>query len=215
MDCCSVNGLDKIFNKSKAQKESKAYLKKGLGKRARKIVDFLKSTSLSGATVLDIGCGIGALHFELLKEGAAKAVGVDVSPASMEAATSLAQRVGFQGLVEYHVGDFVEQEGDIGQADIVLLDRVICCYPDMERLVTTSAQHAHRLYVLTYPTPTWWLRTARLLLNLGLTIFRNRYRFFLHHPSKIAEILASEGFTNIFHTTSTFGFWQVAVYQRQ
>ena len=39
MDCCSVNGLNKIFNKSKARKESKAYLSKGLGKRARKLTD--------------------------------------------------------------------------------------------------------------------------------------------------------------------------------
>ena len=66
MDCCSVNGLNKIFNKSKARKESKAYWNKGLGKRAGKLADFVSSQDLSEATVLDIGCGIGSLHLELL-----------------------------------------------------------------------------------------------------------------------------------------------------
>ena len=190
-------------------------MKKGLDKRARNIVNFLKGPELSKASLLEIGCGIGALHLELLKEGAAKAVGVDVSTAYMEAANNMALRLGFQELVEYHLGGFVEREGDIPSADIVLLDRVVCCYPDMEALVTTSAQHAKRLYALTYPSRKWWIRTAGFLGNLGLTIFRSRYRCFLHHPSKIAAILASSGFTPVFQTTATFGIWQVAVYQRQ
>ena len=215
MDCCSVNGLDRIFNKSRAQKKSKSYSKKGLDKRARALVDFLKGPGLSGATLLDIGCGVGALHLELLKEGAMKAQGIEVSPAYVEEANSLAQSLGFQDAVEYHVGDFVEMEHDTPYADIVLLDRVICCYPDMEPLVITSARHAERLYALTYPRRTWWMRAAAFIMNLGLSVVRNRYRFFLHHPREIAATLASAGFINIFHTTATFGIWQVAVYQRQ
>ena len=162
MECCSVNGLDRIFNKSRARKESNSYLKKGLDKRARKLADFLKGESLSEATLLDVGCGVGGLHLELLKHGAGKAIGVDVSPAYVEAASSLARELGFQNVVEYHVGDFVEQERDIPTADIVLLDRVVCCYPDMEPLVTAYARHAQRLYALTYPRRTWWMRVGPL-----------------------------------------------------
>ena len=94
MECCSVNGLDRIFNKSRARKESNSYLKKGLDKRARKLADFLKGESLSEATLLDVGCGVGGLHLELLKHGAGKAIGVDVSPAYVEAASSLARELG-------------------------------------------------------------------------------------------------------------------------
>ena len=215
MECCSVNGLDRMFNKSRAQKESNSYLNKGLDKRARKLTDFLKGPGLSGATLLDIGCGVGALHLELLKEGAGKTIGVEVSPAYVEAANSLARELGFQDAVEYHVGDFVEQERDIPTADIVLLDRVVCCYPHMEPLVTASARHAQRLYALTYPRRTWWMRAAAFMMNLGLSVVRKQFRFFLHHPREIAATLASAGFINIFHTTATFGIWQVAVYQRQ
>ena len=113
MDCCSVNGLNKVFNESKARKESEAYRRKGLGKRARKLTDLVESQGISEATVLDIGCGVWALHLELLKQGARSAIGVEVSSAYMEAATSLAQSLGFQDAVEYHKGDFVELDEGI------------------------------------------------------------------------------------------------------
>ena len=213
MDCCSVNGLNKMFNKSKATKESKAYSRKGLGKRARKLTDLVESQDISAATVLDIGCGVGALHMELLKQGARRAIGVEVSSAYVEAANSLAQSLGFQDAVEYHEGDFVELEEGIPPADIVLLDRVVCCYPDMEALVTASARHAQRLYALTYPRRTWWMRIAVFMMNLGLTVVRRQFRFFLHHPRQIGATLASAGFTLVHRATS--GPWELAAYQRQ
>ena len=94
MDCCTVNGLDQEFTRSWARKESRSYRKKGLNKRVGKLLGFLKAEGLREATVLDIGCGIGALHLELLKQGARKATGVDVSPAYIEEATALAQELG-------------------------------------------------------------------------------------------------------------------------
>lgn len=213
MDCCSVNGLNKIFNESKAKKESNEYLRKGLGKRARKLTDLLENQDISEATVLDIGCGVGALHLELLKQGAGRAIGVEVSSAYLKAATSLAQSLGFQDAVEYHEGDFVEMEKGIPPADIVLLDRVVCCYPDMEALVTASARHAQRLYALTYPRLTWWWRIAAFMMNLGLTLARRQFRFFLHHPRQIGATLESAGFTPVHRATS--GPWELAAYQRQ
>ncbi len=133
--------------------------------------------------------------------------------AYVEAATSLAQSLGFQDAVEYHEGDFVELEEGIPPADIVLLDRVVCCYPDMEALVTASARHAQRLYALTYPRRTWWMRIAAFMVNLGLTVVRRQFRFFLHHPRQIEATLASAGFTPVHRATS--GPWELAAYQRQ
>ena len=216
MDCCSVNGLDKIFNKSTAQKEMKAYLKKGLDKRAQLLVNLLKEQGISDATVLEIGGGIGSLHLDLIKAGAASAVGYDASSAYVEAATSLAERLGLQDSVEYHLGDFAEQAPSAEDADIVLLDRVICCYPDMKALVTGSAQRTKRLCALTYPTRTWWTRAALSVGNLLLALFRKEYRSFIHHPQEISATLAFQGLTRIFQGTSGFlGVWQIAVYQRQ
>jgi len=173
----------------------------------------VESQDISEATVLDIGCGVGALHLELLKQGAGRAIGVEVSSAYVEAATSLAQSLGFQDAAEYHEGDFVELEEGIPPADIVLLDRVVCCYPDMEALVNASARHAQRLYALSYPRRTWWMRIAAFMMNLGLTVVRRQFRFFLHHPRQIGATLASAGFTPVHRATS--GPWELAAYQRQ
>ena len=175
MGCCNVNGLDDMFNESAARKDLKSYRKKGLHKGARIVVDFLKEQEIAGATILEIGSGIGALHLELLKEGAGKAVGVDVSSAYLEAAASLAESTGFQDTVEYHQGDFVEREGEIPATDIVLLDRVVCCYPNMKALVTASARHAQRLYALTYPRRLWWMVAAGFMINTGLALLRKRF----------------------------------------
>ncbi len=95
----------------------------------------------------------------------------------------------------------------------MLLDRVVCCYPDMEALVTASARHAQRLYALTYPRRTWWWRIAAFMMNLGLTVVRSQFRFFLHHPRQIGATLASAGFTPVHQATS--GPWEVVAYQRQ
>ena len=215
MDCCSVNGLDKIFNKSTAQKDLKTYLKKGLDKHARVLVESLKGQGISGATILEVGGGIGSLHLALIKAGAAKAVGYDVAPAYVEAATSLAERLGIKDSVEYHVGDFAEEATNAEDADIVLLHRVICCYPDMKALVTGSAQRTKRLCALTYPRRTLMTRALVSMFNFVLAIFRKQFKVFVHHPQEVAAILESQGLTRILHTRPGFwGLWEVVVYQR-
>ena len=190
-DCCSINDLDGQFDESWARKKLKSYQKNGLDKRATKLAGFLKTQGLSGATLLEIGCGIGALHQELLRDGAAKATGVDVSSAYIEAAKTLAREQGSQDSVEYHVGDFVDMEQDLPEADVVVLDRAICCYPDMQTLVTASARHSRRTCALTYPRWTWWIRAGHPLLNLLFAVIRKRFRTFIHNPSQISATLRS------------------------
>ena len=216
MDCCSPNGLDEMFNESAAKKELRAYQKKGLDKRARTLVDFLSQQDISGATLLEIGGGIGAVHLELMKAGAAKAVGVDVSSAYVKTASGLAESMGYGDAVEYHVGDFAEKERDIPAADIVLLDRVICCYPDMKVLVTASGRHAQRLCALTYPRRTWVARAVVSIANFGMAMLRRPFRIFVHRPQEVAATLASQGFSRVFEAYAGFGrMWEIAIYQRQ
>ena len=216
MDCCPVDGFHQTFTRSVAQRELKAYLKKGLSKRAQLLVDFLKGQGISGATVLEIGGGVGSLHLELLQAGAASAVDFDASPAYVEAATSLAERLGLQDSVEYRVGDFAEQATSAEDADIVLLDRVICCYPDMKALVAASGRHTKRLCLLTYPRRTWGARAFASMANLLQAVLRKKFRVFVHHPQEVSAMLASQGLTRIFQDTAGFlGVWEFAVYQRQ
>ena len=213
MDCCAINGLDQMFDESLAKRELKSYRKNGLDERARKLADFLKAEGISGASVLEIGCGIGALHLELLKGGATSATGVDVSREYIKAAENLARTHGLEDAVEYRVGDFVELEREAPHADVTLLDRVICCYPSMRELVTASARHTGRLYALTYPRWTWWIRAGAFLENLGYRVLRKRFRAFMHRPQELKAILAAEGFAPAFEARS--GTWAVEVHRRR
>ena len=212
MDCCSVNDLDKEFNQAWARKELKGYRKKGLAKRARKLADLLAQQGLTGGTLLEVGGGIGALHQELLRRGATSAIGVDASHAYIEAAEELADELGSRDRVEYQAGNFIDLEANLPEADIVLLDRVVCCYPDMKSLVSASARHAARLYALTYPRRNWPVRGGMLMFNLLYILFRRRFRIFAHKPSEVSATLEAQGFRRIVRSTHTV--WELAVYAR-
>ena len=151
MDCCSINGLPKVFGGSTPRKEAEAFRKKGLPKRTRPIVDFLQSAEIEGASVLDIGFGVGSLHLELLRSGAGAVVGVEVVDTYVGEAERLASELGFADAVDYQLADFTRIQSDIEAADIVVLDRSICCYPDMPGLVKPSAEHARRFYAIVLP----------------------------------------------------------------
>ncbi len=212
MDCCNVNGLNEVFNKSRAAKESKKYLRKGLDRRATMVVGCLTDQDVSGASILEIGCGVGSLHMELLKQGAGSAIGVDVSQSYVEEAASLSRTLGFQDATQYHLGNFVDLEENIPPADTVVLDRVICCYPDMKGLVSASTRHTQRLYALTYPRRTWWMRVGAWAINFGLTLTRREFRFFLHHPKEIGLAIEAAQFSLIQSTER--GPWVMAAYRR-
>ncbi len=212
MDCCNINGLNEIFNQRKAAKESRRYLRNGLDRRATLVAGCLSDQGVSGASILDIGCGVGSLHLELLKQGAGSAIGVEVSQSYVEAASGLSRTLGFQEVTKYHIGNFVDLEEDIPPADVVVLDRVVCCYPDMKGLVTLSTGHARRLYVLTYPRGTWWMRFGAWAFNVGLTVVRREFRFFLHEPKEIAATIEAAQFSLV--QSAKQGPWEMAAYRR-
>ncbi len=216
MDCCSVNGLDEMFGRSVAQGDLKAYLKKGLSKRSRHLADTISDQGITDSTILEVGGGIGSLHLELIKAGAASAVGYDAAAAYVEAATSLAEQMGLKDSVEYHVGDFAEMGASAEDADIVVLDRAVCCYPDMRSLVTTAAVRARRICVLAYPRRNWLSRAFVSTANVGLALVRKRFRAYVHKPQEIAALMASHGLARVsLAYAGTFREWEVVVYRRQ
>lgn len=163
--------------------------------------------------MLDVGGGIGIIHHELLRAAVADtATHVDASSSYLEAARSEAQRRGHDGRVRFMHGDFVDLAPELDAADIVTLDRVICCYPDMERLVGLSAGRARRLYGVVYPRDTWWLRLSFPLPNLWFRLRRSGFRVYLHNPTHIDAVIRAQGLEPAFHATTLV--WEVAVYKR-
>jgi magnesium-protoporphyrin O-methyltransferase len=213
MDCCQCKGIETVFGEGEARGELKSYHKKGPAKTTRILIDALKEQGIEGMTLLDIGGGVGAIQYELLHDGVERARAVDASSAYIGVAREEAERQGLSDRVEYQHGNFVDMAPGIAPADIVTLDRVICCYHDVESLVGLSAEKAGRLYGLVYPRDTWWTRLAAWAGNVWLWVARNPFRAFVH-PTRTVEALVHErGLTRRFHRLS--GPWQVAVYARE
>ncbi len=124
-----------------------------------------------GKSILDIGGGIGIIQIKLLKFGAAKAVSVDAAHACISVARKLAQEQGVDHRITYQLGDFVEVADAIQAADIVTLDKVICCYADMTSLVSLSSKRARNIIAAVYPRDNLWLTAILRLRNLVMKQF--------------------------------------------
>jgi SAM-dependent methyltransferase len=213
MTCCNAeSGLDEMFDIRQAKHDLKRYRRNGAEPTARALINLLRQRGVSGATVLDIGGGVGAIHHELLDAGARAAVHADASSAYIGVAREEAERRGHSQRVEFVYGDFVQQAPEIARADVVTLDRVICCYPDMPALVKASADRARKFYGAAFPRDRWFIRLGFRLFNWFNGLRHKAFRVYLHSPKDIHAALKHEGL-HLDSTARTF-VWQVAVYTR-
>ena len=214
MDCCSPGDspFDRQFNARHAEDDLREYRRDGPTGLTRTLIQALAAGGIEGQSVLEIGGGVGAVHHELLCAGAATAVDVDASRAYISAAREESERQGHADRVEYRVGDFVALADEVDPADVVALDRVICCYADMSSLVDRSAALAKGRYGLVYPRYTWIGRVAIALLNVGFRLSRSPFRSYLHRTAEVDAIIARHGLVRILHRTTLI--WQLAVYER-
>ncbi|MGI9179035.1 MAG: class I SAM-dependent methyltransferase [Longimicrobiaceae bacterium] len=213
MNCCShCAGIEKEFGEKTAARDLRRYRRKGPLAGTRILLEALRREGIAGMTLLDIGGGVGAIHHELLAAGASRATHVDASTAYLAAAREEARRRGHESRVTFRQGDFVELAPELPPADVVTLDRVICCYPDMERLVGLSAARARRLYGLVYPRDRWWLRPAFPLSNLYFRLRRCPFRIYRHPREAVDEVIRGQGLERRFRATTPL--WQVVVYAR-
>ncbi len=143
MKCCqSSAGYGEFFSEEQARREARRYRSKGLSKASRWVVDAVRERGIEGGTVLEPGGGIGAVEIELLKAGAARSTVVELSPGYEQVAAELAREAGVAERMERRVGDFAADGTE--PADVVVLHRVVCCYPDYERLLGAAAEKARQ-----------------------------------------------------------------------
>ena len=167
---------------------------------------------MEGLTLLEVGGGIGAIQIELLKAGLARAVSVELTPTYEESAAELLREAGFEDRVERRVMDFVNAGAEIEAADIVVMNRVICCYPDLPRLAGAAADHARGLLVMSFPKERWWTRAIVWMSNLGMAIMRREFRIFLHPMAQILAIGDRHGLRLSVNQPGVF--WQIAALRR-
>ena len=209
---CQCEGIEEFFDPKEAEANLRSYHKKGPDRTTQLLIDAIHSEGVDGKTLLDIGGGIGAIQHELLKVGAASAVSVDGSSAYLQVAQKEAERQGFADRVTYHHGNFVDLTWSLENADVVTLDRVICCFDDMESLVTLSAQRAGQLYGVVYPRKSLGARLMVRIANLWMKVKGNPFRAFVHDPAAIRSIIEGSGLKQRFVATTLI--WRVELYAR-
>ena len=212
MSCCGSESYQEQFGAKHAANDVKRYRAKGPDRTTRLLVDALKKEGVEGSSLLDVGAGIGVVHHELLAAGAATAVHVDATTANIEAAQDETTRLGHSARVRFLRGDFVALAAEIPAADVVTLDRVICCYPDMEELVSLSASRARHLYGAVFPRQRWLNKGFVAITNVARRLQRNSFRSYVHSVDAIDAAVQRQGL-RLCSATETFS-WRVAVYAR-
>ncbi|HLE23049.1 MAG TPA: methyltransferase domain-containing protein [Anaerolineales bacterium] len=211
MPCSQCQGIEHEFGEREARAQLRRYRRRGPSGTTRELIEVLVRLGVEGCSVLDIGGGVGAVQHGLLAAGAGGARSVDASRAYSEIAREESERRGLTARIESTHGDFVSLAESITPADVVTLDRVLCCYHDVRTLVSASAARARRLYGLVYPRDVWWLRPAFALGNLILRLRRSSFRIFLHPTAVVERLIAAEGLRPTY--LRSHGMWQVAVFR--
>ncbi len=213
MDCCTyTDSVNSQFGEARARKEAQEYTKHGLNRDSRAIVDAVTKRAVKSASLLEIGGGIGAVTLELLKKGVAQAVNVEASSAYLDTARKLAQQTGVESQVSYRCADFTNDAGQVAPADIVIMHRVVCCYPDASMLVTAAAQHSGRLLVFSYPVDQWYMRLYNRVQNSIRRAKGSAFRMYIHSPQAIFETASAAGLRLVEESAS--GTWRIAVFER-
>jgi len=212
MSCSQCEGIEVKFNQRAAAQKLADYRRHGPAASTRLLLAALRDVGVKDQTLLDVGGGIGAIQLELLKSGLRTAVSVDASAAYVDAARQEARRQGVADRIDFHHGNLVDLADDVPPADIVTLDRVICCYPDLPALVGLSADRAGRLLGLVYPRDAAWVRLGLQFGNLFQRVKGSPFRIFAHRTADVEVILRQRGLQRRFSRSA--GFWQIAVYAR-
>jgi SAM-dependent methyltransferase len=209
--CCDQD-FERLFDDREAAHDLRDWQRRGLPDATAELIRALCNEGVEGAAILDIGAGVGMVHLELIAAGAASAVDVDLSTAYLAVARDEAERRGVGDRVAYRFGDVTELSSELPPADVVALDRVICCYPDLPALLAAAMVPGPRLIGLVHPTDRWWMRASMGLFNALSRALRRRHSFYVHRQAEIDRLLRARGFVERHQGGGRV--WRVAVYAR-
>ena len=210
--CCNARGCDRMFNDRFARRMANRYRKKGLDKTAQRMVDLIAANGLDGATVLEVGGGIGEIQLELLKRGAARATNLELSEAYEAQAQQLLTDTGLTERIQRRIVDIATTPDEVEPADIVVLHRVVCCYPDYAKLLGAVADHARRQVVFSHPPRNTMSRIVIGTQNLFFRLRGSEFRVFAHPPDAMRDVLVEHGLRRA--TVRRTVAWHVAAAER-
>lgn len=192
--CCDPSRYEQVFGSGFARRVARNYRRRGLDRHAARMADFLTAGGLTGVTVLEIGGGVGEIGIDLVRRGAAAATTLELSSAYDEEASSLAREAGVQDRVERKVMDIVTSPDDVQPADLVVLHRVVCCYPDFEQLLGAAADHCRERIAFSHPPRNLASRALVGTQNALFHVIGRDFRAFVHPPAAMVGVVAGRGF---------------------
>lgn len=210
--CCDPTPYDTLFDGKEAARNARSYRRRGLDSMAESMVEYLISAGIDGATVLEVGGGVGAIQLELLGAGAASSVNVEISRGYEEAATQLIAARDLEDRITRRIGDFVQDQDEFQPADILVMNRVVCCYPHMAAMMLAATVRADRYLALTFPREKWWVRFGFELTNLLIGSRGSEFRAYVHPVEDIEMAARNAGFV-IRHADHNW-IWQALVMER-
>jgi hypothetical protein len=176
------------------------------------MVDFLTGRGIEGGTVLEIGGGVGEIQLELLRRGAAHATNLELVDTYDAPALELAAEAGMTGRVSRRLLDIAAAPDEIEPADVVVLHRVVCCYPDYQRLLGAAADHARRQLAFSHPPRNPASRSIIATQNAVFRLTGRSYRAFTHPPAAMIEVLSRHGLQATYRHRAAV--WQVVGAER-
>jgi len=212
MNCCCVDATGKFFDKQ-ARRMEKYFRRKGLRKEQQHLIEGLRQSGVEKASILEIGCGVGALHLSLLNAGATKATGIDMSEKMIDTARQLSEEMQLNERASYFRGDFVAMHEAAPAADVAILDKVICCYENVHELIALSTAKAKRLYAVSYPRQHWLVKSVFHSAAAAAKLFRWKFHPYYHEPALIQNTIAASGFEKNYERQTLM--WVIQVFQRR
>lgn len=194
--CCARHGQEELFGAKTARRDARRYRRKGPDRTARALAR-LASRGAEGATVLEIGGGVGQVLLELLRAGAASGEVVELLPAYEPHLRELAREAGLTARVSFRAADLVADPATGSPADIVVLNKVVCCTPDGVELAAVAAGLARRTLVLSHPRDVWWMRRTFAVLNFSLRLRGRRFRAYVHPQAAIEAAVGAQGLLRV------------------
>lgn len=176
------------------------------------MVEFLEQRGVEGCTVLEVGGGVGEIGLELLKRGAERSVNLELSPAYEHEAEQLLSEAGLRDRAERRIHDIAVDPTSVEPADAAVLHRVVCCYPDYERLLTAVADRTRHVVIFSHPPRNALSRLVVGTQAIAFRVFGKEFRPFAHPPSAMVAVLREAGLRLTFRHPDTV--WQITALER-
>jgi magnesium-protoporphyrin O-methyltransferase len=148
----------------------------------------------------------------LLEAGFSRSVTIDASPAYVAVARREAQARGLATRMDILEGDFVTTAAELPSADVIVLDRVVCCYPHFRPILEAAVTRSNRLLAFSYPRDRWYVRLSVAFENLPRVLARKAFRVVVHSGADMEELILAHGFARASRTGTLA--WCVDVYQK-